>query len=98
MEGWYFDPNHGNCLRKITKVDNNKYKIVGAYGDDEPPHNPGELWNASMTAKRNHLTIDFESKTVDHARKYDALYCPTARIIRWQDGNTWVQMYGATKM
>lgn len=98
IEGWYFDPNHGNCLRKIFKMTSKKYRIVGSYGDDQPPHSPGELWKATLVAKGNHLTVDFESKTVTHASRYDALFCPTRRLIRWQDGNTWIQMYGPAKM
>ncbi len=35
MEGFYFDPWHGGCLRRVAKVTKNKYKIYGVYGNDE---------------------------------------------------------------
>lgn len=92
ISGYYFDPNHGNCLRRIYKK-SSTWHIIGAYGNDEPPHRPGEVWKARLKKRGLHLDIDFKSKTVDHAKTYSALYCPTERIIRWQDGNTWVQLY-----
>ena len=35
IEGFYFDPWHGGCLRRIAKVNENHYKIYGVYGNDE---------------------------------------------------------------
>jgi len=35
IEGFYFDPWHGGCLRRIAKVKENHYKIYGVYGNDE---------------------------------------------------------------
>lgn len=35
IEGFYFDPWHGGCLRRISKVKENNYKIHGVYGNDE---------------------------------------------------------------
>ena len=32
---FYFDPNHGGCLRIVTKLERDKYLIEGAYGSDE---------------------------------------------------------------
>ena len=35
IEGFYFDPWHGGCLRRIVKVKENFYKIFGVYGNDD---------------------------------------------------------------
>tara|TARA_B100000214_G_C23963918_1_gene626724 strand:- start:758 stop:1120 length:363 start_codon:yes stop_codon:yes gene_type:complete len=35
IEGFYFDPWHGGCLRRISMVKENQYKIHGVYGNDE---------------------------------------------------------------
>lgn len=93
LSGFYYDPKHGHCLRKIAFSKRKGWQILGAYGDDEPPHRPGEAWVASVKVSGLHLEVDFHTKSVDHARVYAALYCPTERIIRWQDGNTWVRLY-----
>ena len=95
MEGYYYDPNHGGCLRRVAKIAGrtDTYRIIGAYGDDEQPHQAGETWTATMRAQNEHLTIDFDGKFVTHERLYRALWCPCKRVIRWQDGNTWYRMY-----
>ena len=35
IEGFYFYPWHGGCLRRIVKVKEHHYKIYGVYGNDE---------------------------------------------------------------
>ena len=35
IEGFYFDPWHGGCLRRISKIGKNQYKIHGVYGNDD---------------------------------------------------------------
>ena len=32
---YYYDPNHGGCLRIMHKMSDNEYIINGAYGSDE---------------------------------------------------------------
>ena len=95
IEGFYYDPLHGNCLREIHKKEGhaNVYDVIGAYGDDEPPHLPGEGWVARLAKTGNFLSVDFLKKTVNHHRLYSALYCPTKREIHWEDGNVWLQLY-----
>ena len=53
LTGYYYDPKHGGCLRKISKIDENSFKIIGAYGNDEP--NTNKKWTAIMrkTKKRD---------------------------------------------
>ena len=35
VAGFYFDPWHGGCLRRIVKIGKDTYKILGVYGNDE---------------------------------------------------------------
>lgn len=35
IEGFYFDPWHGGCLRRIAKTSENRFKIYGVYGNDD---------------------------------------------------------------
>ena len=62
IEGFYYDPQHGGCLRKIVLYAQNKYKIIGAYGNDEP--NTGSKWHviATKTRRKNMYYVDFSSK------------------------------------
>ena len=32
---YYYDPNHGGCLRVMNQLDDKTYIINGAYGSDE---------------------------------------------------------------
>ena len=43
IEGLYFDPWHGGCLRRIEKLKENNYKIHGVYGNDEEINIPETL-------------------------------------------------------
>jgi hypothetical protein len=35
LAGFYYDPWHGGCLRRILKVNEDTYRILGVYGNDE---------------------------------------------------------------
>ena len=32
---YFFDKNHGNCLRILYKINKNKYTIICGYGSNE---------------------------------------------------------------
>ena len=44
IQGWYYDPLHGHCMRRIRRTSTHRYRITGVYGDDEP--NTGGTWYA----------------------------------------------------
>ena len=56
---YFYDPNHGNCLRIMNKVDKNMYIINGAYGNDE---NKQGYWAA--TAEKKKYFIIEEKNTI----------------------------------
>lgn len=93
---YYYDPNHGGCLRVMHQIDENTYVINGAYGSDEGKKG---YWaaiakkiNKTIDGKRYNLEIDFEMKKIlTHKRIYYANM--KNRKIHWCDGNTWIQMY-----
>lgn len=94
LVGLYSDPFHGHCVRRITLQQHGSvYLIEGAYGDDEPPHRPGELWTATIYRDGKFLTVDFSGKAIKKGATYAALWCPKVREIHWEDGNTWKKMY-----
>ena len=94
---YFFDPNHGGCLRIMNKINDDTYIINGAYGSDE-----GKKGYWASTAKEGNynykgikynLKVDFSMKDKKiHGNTYYALF--SKRKIKWQDGNTWIQMYG----
>ena len=94
---YYYDPKHGNCLRIMNKVDTNIYIINGAYGSDEGKNG---YWAATAEKKKNfyykgdkyNLVVNFFlKKKIIHKQIYYAYM--SARKIKWQDGNTWIQLY-----
>ena len=89
MEGFYYDPKHGGCLRRIVRIGTQQY-ILGVYGDDEPW--PGESWYAVMrsTGKPGHWRVHFSGK-VKRRKYYDA--CFVGRSLHWDDGNVWPLMF-----
>lgn len=96
IEGFYYDPKHGMCLRKITLMQDNTlgaYKITGAYGNDEP--NTGTKWTAKVlkTKKKNVYYVDFSDKKHATHGGYMVTYDPNKRTLNWEDGNVWNQMY-----
>jgi hypothetical protein len=94
---YFYDPNHGNCLRIVNKVDKNVYIINGAYGNDE---GKSGYW-AAMAEKKKifkykgqkyNLEVNFfMKKKITHKQVYYAYMAN--RKIKWQDGNTWLQLY-----
>ena len=61
IEGFYFDPWHGGCMRRISKIKDNIYKIYGVYGNDENLQVPkDEEYNkeaSNMTHKYWYATL-----------------------------------------
>lgn len=67
IEGWYYDPLHGNCLRRIKRLGVRQYRIWGVYGSDEP--HTGDRWYATATAtprgrEEYDLIVDFSGKPI----------------------------------
>lgn len=94
MQGWYYDPLHGDCLRRIRRTSHNRYRINGVYGDDEP--NTGGEWHAFVTATPDGaedllLKVDFVGKPTKSNRVMDARW--SGRQIRWSDGNVWRMLH-----
>ena len=91
--GYYYDPKHGGCLRKITRINKNSFKIVGAYGDDEPDTN--KKWYAEMrkTNTKDEYLVDFTGKKHVNHGSYIAKWIEKDRILMWEDGNRWKLMY-----
>lgn len=96
LEGYYFDPKHGGCLRRIVAVQRGAvYSVVGVHGDDEP--RTGTPWTALMYYSRDDgtLLVDFAGKPIKPERFLTASYNAEARRISWCDGNTWTKMFVA---
>lgn len=97
MEGFYFDPLHGNCLRRIrTVLPCETYRVDGVYGNDEP--NEGEHWFAfirvvSRTDSKWKLEVDFAGKPIKKKKLLKATFLPRKRCIRWEDRNVWKKLY-----
>ena len=98
MQGHYYDPKHGGCLRRVTARDAQgaSYLIEGVYGDDEAPWT-GEAWFAVAYAVPSgptsfSLVVDFVGKRKPN-RFLTATYDARERRIRWCDGNAWVRLF-----
>ena len=96
MNGFYHDPLHGHCLRRIDRTSYDTYRIVGVYGDDESPHT-NALWTATMRVievdgDEIRLRVDFAGKLGKADRFMTASY--KDRRLRWiEDGNEWHQLF-----
>lgn len=95
MQGWYYDPRHGGCLRRITRCSPVLYRIKGVYGNDEamPPHTK---WHAFATVQAVYndtmtVRVDFAGKPGRGERFLGATF--DGRDLRWDDGNVWKGMY-----
>ena len=94
MDGVYFDPLHGRCLRSITKVTKQEYLITGVYGDDEMMP-IGNLWYAHISVSSEsdtslELVVRFDGKVKDETKKVlQATFDKQSRSIRWEDRNVW---------
>ena len=94
---YFYDPNHGNCLRILHQIDSHTYIINGGYGSDEGKKGH---WAAVLQKKSPfqykgatyNCSIDFSMKKKRHHQPiYHAHWAN--RKIKWQDGNTWLQLY-----
>ena len=87
--GYYYDPKHGGCLRRIRNTGPDEYIIDGVYGRDEQPRT-GRYWHATVRAQGTHLDVHFDGKC--KLRKHY-----TARLrnrsILWDDANVWIRLY-----
>jgi len=97
MEGYWFDPKHGGCLRLISKDEKGAYVIHGAYGDDEPPANAEEYWFArAESSSDGAFLVDFVGKPHKVRKRYSAsLY---GRNLHWDDGNVWRKAYTTPRL
>ena len=93
MDGFYFDPNHGGCLRRVRRCKGSyHFCIDGVYGNDEP--HTGEYWFALMTRRRGtkaKFDVTFVGKPVKSRMEYTATFFGDS--IEWDDGNVWWRMY-----
>ena len=94
LDGLYYDPLHGHCLRRIQRVSANEYDIIGVYGDDEQP-DTWKTWYARIRASPEDdtyvLSVDFAGKPRKQNRFMTARW--SQRQIHWEDGNVWKQLY-----
>lgn len=96
MQGWYHDPLHGHCLRRVRRISPDVYEVIGVYGNDEAP-STHRAWTARMTVLQRsgdtiRLTVDFAGKPTKKNRCMTALY--KNRCIHWiEDGNVWHQLF-----
>jgi len=98
LEGYYFDPLHGGCMRRIVPISNTSFLIEGVYGTDEP--DTGKNW----FAEGNILSYPSEAEWEIHVdfrrgkphKMYDTLmiakFMRSDRKIVWEDGNEWKKM------
>jgi len=96
MNGFYFDPKHGGCLRRIRKVNQMTYRIDGVYGSDEIGTHG--YWSACARVVRTSRTstmlrVDFKGKPSKVDRYLSAEYKHSTRRIHWEDGNVWTKMF-----
>lgn len=91
MQGFYFDPLHGGCLRRVRRVDTDFYRIDGVYGSDEIPRH-GYWYAFARFVGPGRLRVDFVGKPTKRPRFLHATYAADGRI-RWEDGNVWVPLH-----
>ena len=90
LEGFYYDPKHGGCLRRIERLGPETWIVHGVYGSDEAPRT-GEYWWAWMEdAGDGGVRVDFEGKC-KRRRHYRARLVGTA--LCWDDGNAWQRLH-----
>ena len=95
LDGFYLDPKHGNCLRRIETLNRGEYRIRGVYGNDEP--HTGGPWSAIMTIKDDgRYLVDFAGKIERKERFLHAWPCANDKgrtDVCWADGNRWSRIY-----
>lgn len=92
LDGWYYDPLHGHCLRRIERAPTaSTYRIYGVFGADERPRT-GAPWVAiAVVQAPNRLLVDFAGKPGKRPRFLRATV--GRRRIDWEDGNVWHKLY-----
>jgi hypothetical protein len=90
MDGFWFDPKHGGCLRRIVRVDATTYHVRGVYGDDEAIA-PGQPWTAVIAWSDGCYRVDFAGKPTKKTRFLTVRH--RGRRLVWCDGNVWRRMY-----
>lgn len=97
IEGYYYDPKHGNCLRLVKRSSSGTYEISGVYGNDEPPFTHGP-WTATMmiisapVRGPTTLQVHFGGKRKTHNKTMTVEY--RNRKLLWkEDGNVWHKLY-----
>lgn len=94
LHGYYYDPLHGDCLRRVRRTGPFTYAIDGVFGDDEQPRTHA-YWSAVVRiadpAKPHVLRVDFSGKPGKVPRTLRATHA--GRTIRWEDGNVWRKLY-----
>lgn len=90
--GYYYDPKHGECLRKITKINPKLFRITGAYGKDEK--NTGDKWTALVyEVSKNYYRVDFSGKKNSKVSEMYVSWIPRSRSLLWADKNKWKLLY-----
>ena len=84
MDGFWYDPLHGGCLRRIRDG-----KILGVYGNDE--RTTGAPWFATYARIGSSVAVDFAGKPGKIPQKMTATL--DGRSLRWSDGNVWKRLY-----
>ena len=97
LKGYYYDPNHGGCLRTIVPIAPMKYVIHGVYGDDEALQT-GTYWSANITTCEEEgdyiaLKVNFSGKKKPKDKFMDATFHKPSKTIRFPDKNKWLPMY-----
>lgn len=99
IPGYYYDPNHGGCLRTIIRINSTTYHIIGVYGHSEL-RPIGDWWTATLTIKgaeshgRVPLTVTFHKEKKDPQNLVmQAWYVVRDGRIEWSDDNCWRPMY-----
>lgn len=98
LAGFYFDPKHGGCLRRIVRRGDGRYKVLGVHGDDEDP--PHQYWYAMIDVRASasaseecSLAVDFSGKPSKATKRMEATWNRRKRCIYWEDGNTWQKLF-----
>jgi hypothetical protein len=95
ISGFYYDPKHGGCLRRIKKTEDGSYMIVGVYGNDEK--STGKVWTAAVTyLDQEKYKVDFSGKPFKLGpRKEQIFQVRGGGDLFWDDGNVWKKLYFA---
>jgi len=88
----FFDPHHGNCIRRIYQIEKNLFAIVGPYGNDEQSCYNFLAFGHFVDDKKYNFRVEFKYKK--DLKHKNILMCDwKKRSIKWEDGNEWKQMF-----